>query len=106
MIGITALKNPVELLTLSACQTALGTDRAALGLAGIALKAGARSAVASLWLVDDPATALLMPKFYHYLKNNQLSKAQALQQAQRDMLTTDFSHPYYWAAFLFIGNWL
>lgn len=107
LIGITALKNPIDLLTLSACQTALGNDRAALGLAGIALKARARSAVASLWLVDDPATAELMPKFYFYLKDNKRSKAQALQQAQRYMLTTaEYSHPYYWAAFLFIGNWL
>jgi CHAT domain-containing protein len=106
LIGITALKSPVELLTLSACQTALGNDRAALGLAGIALKAGARSAVASLWLVDDSGTAQLMPKFYHYLKESKLSKAQALQRAQRELLTTDYSHPYYWAAFLLIGNWL
>jgi CHAT domain-containing protein len=107
LIGINALKSPIELLTLSACQTALGNDRAALGLAGIALKAGARSAVASLWLVDDPATAQLMPKFYNHLKNKEFSKAQALQQAQREMLKIDeYSHPYYWAAFLFIGNWL
>lgn len=52
-------KQPVELLTLSACQTAAGDDRAALGLAGIAIKAGARSALASLWFVSDEAVSEL-----------------------------------------------
>ena len=98
---------PVELLTLSACKTAKGNDRAALGLAGVALKAGARSALATLWAVNDAAVAELMKAFYRHLTNTNLSKAQALQKAQQQMLSNpDWSHPYYWAAFLLIGNWL
>jgi CHAT domain-containing protein len=97
----------VELLTLSACQTAVGDDRAALGLAGIAIKAGARSAVASLWAVSDEATAQLMIEFYRQLQILANSKAKALQAAQQKLLTDDrFNHPAYWAPFILIGNWL
>lgn len=104
LVGMTELSKPVELLVLSACQTAKGNDRAALGLAGVALQAGVRSAVASLWLVDDAASAQLMSYFYHHLQN--VSKAQALQKAQQDMLKGNYSHPSDWAAFLLIGNGL
>jgi CHAT domain-containing protein len=98
---------PVELLTLSACQTAAGDDRAALGLAGIAVKAGARSALASLWLINDRASALLVSEFYRQLRDPNLSKARALQSAQRAMLDDQrYRHPGYWAPFLLIGNWL
>lgn len=101
-----ARDKPVELLTLSACQTAVGDDRAALGLAGVAVKAGARSALASLWFVDDSATSALMVKFYEFLRKPGTSKAEALQQAQLDLLSQRlFRHPAYWAAFLMIGNW-
>ena len=97
----------VELLTLSACQTAVGDDRAALGLAGIAIKAGARSAVASLWAVSDEATSHLMIEFYRQLLVPANSKAKALQKAQQKLLTDDrFNHPAYWAPFILIGNWL
>jgi CHAT domain-containing protein len=97
----------VELLTLSACQTAVGDDRAALGLAGIAIKAGARSAVASLWAVSDEATAQLMIEFYRQLLVPANSKATAMQKAQQKLLKNDrFSHPAYWAPFILIGNWL
>ncbi len=97
----------VELLTLSACRTAVGDDRAALGLAGIALKAGARSAVATLWSISDEATSRLIPRFYKNLLKSGLSKAQALQQTQREMLESGrFSHPGYWAPYLLVGNWL
>jgi CHAT domain-containing protein len=96
----------VELLTLSACQTAKGDERAALGLAGVAIKAGARSALASLWAVQDKSTALLMQEFYKGL-NGGLSKAKALQQAQIKLISQKkFRHPNYWAPFLLIGNWL
>ena len=98
---------PVELLTLSACQTALGDDRAALGLAGVALKAGARSAIATLWFIDDKTTSQLISEFYKQLKNPMLTKAQALQQAQLKMIhIPSSSHPAYWAPFLLIGNWM
>jgi len=105
---------PVELLTLSACQTAIGDDRAALGLAGVALKAGARSAVASLWLVNDESAATVMHNFYDALLEpvntaetaGYRSKAQALQTAQRGQLDHPvFGHPYYWSPFMVIGNW-
>jgi len=97
----------VELLTLSACQTAVGDDRAALGLAGIAIKAGARSALASLWSINDEATSQLMIEFYRQLQNTSNSKAKALQQAQQKMLSDErFHHPAYWAPFILIGNWL
>ncbi len=98
-------EEPVELLTLSACETAVGDEQAALGLAGIAVKAGARSAVASLWLVDEESTASLMKSFYSAICNHpNFSKAQALQQAQL-LASRRYKHPYYWAAFLLIGNW-
>jgi CHAT domain-containing protein len=101
-------EEPVELLTLSACETAVGDEQAALGLAGVAVKAGARSAVASLWLVDVESTVSLMESFYSAICNRpNLSKAQALQQAQQTLLASGrrYKHPYYWAAFLVIGNW-
>ena len=97
----------LELLVLSACETAAGDDRAALGLAGLALKAGARSALATLWLVSDQASGLLAVEFYRQLQGGTTSKAHALQAAQRSMLTDPLlGHPAYWASFLLIGNWL
>jgi CHAT domain-containing protein len=100
--------HPLELLTLSACQTAAGDDRAALGLAGIAVKAGARSAFATLWFVNDAASTQLVGDFYTELTSHpQRSKAQALQAAQLKLLTQfRYAHPCYWAPYLIIGNWL
>jgi len=108
ILGISKFRTePVELLTLSACQTAAGDDRAALGLAGIAIKAGARSAVATLWTVNDPASAELVSDFYRELRNPSVSKAKALQEAQLGLLADPrYRHPNYWSAFLLIGNWL
>ncbi len=98
---------PVELLTLSACQTAAGDDRAALGLSGIAIKAGARSALGSLWPTRDKVTAKLIVEFYDQLQDPSVSKAKALQMAQIYMLKeTMYRHPAFWAPFLLIGNWL
>jgi CHAT domain-containing protein len=98
---------PVELLTLSACQTAAGDDRAALGLAGVAVKAGARSALATLWFINDQASSLLVKEFYQQLQNPDLSKAKALQRAQVRLLADQrYQHPGYWSPFLLIGNWL
>jgi CHAT domain-containing protein len=99
--------NPLELLTLSACDTAEGDDRAALGLAGIAVKAGARSAVATLWNINDPASAELVGEFYRQLQNPSVSRATALQRAQLKVLDNPrYDHPGFWAAFLLINNWL
>lgn len=100
-------KEPIELLTLSACETATGDDRAALGLAGLAVKAGARSALASLWFVNDKSTSTLISKFYEELKRGNRSKSEALRQAQLTMLKDPrYRHPLYWSAFILIGNWL
>ncbi len=101
-------KQPVALLTLSACQTAVGDERAALGLAGVAIKAGAESAIASLWFVDDESTSQLIVDLYRNLLNNpQWSRAKALQQAQQKLAATPaYQHPAYWSPFLLIGNWL
>jgi CHAT domain-containing protein len=100
-------EDPLELLVLSACQTAAGDDRAALGLAGLALKSGARSAVASLWHINDEATRELMIAFYRELQSGKASKAEALRTAQRYLAATEhYDHPAYWAPFLLIGNWL
>jgi CHAT domain-containing protein len=99
---------PVELLTLSACQTAAGDDRAALGLAGVAIKAGARSAFATLWFVNDQSSTSLVSDFYTQLRDHpDISKAKALQAAQVKLLADQrYAHPCYWAPYLIIGNWL
>ncbi len=99
---------PIELLTLSACQTAAGDDRAALGLAGVAIKAGARSALATLWSVNDQAAEELISNFYTELRQDPtLSKAKVLQRAQLKLLQDPrYRHPCYWSPFLVIGNWL
>lgn len=99
---------PVEMLTLSACQTAAGDDRAALGLAGIAIKAGARSALATLWYVNDQASATLVSDMYRYLyEDRSISKAKALQKAQTGLLgDSRYRHPCYWSPYMIIGNWL
>jgi CHAT domain-containing protein len=98
---------PLEPLTLSACETAQGDERAALGLSGIALKAGARSALATLWKVNDVAAAELVIDFYSELRNPEVSRAQALQRAQRKALgRVPYDHPGYWSPFLLIGSWL
>ena len=122
---------PAQLLVLSACRTALGDEEAELGFAGLAVQAGVKSALASLWSVDDEATLGLMASFYEQLKKAPI-KAEALRQAQLAMLTgktrmeggkllTEYGnfplspqlaksgnrnliHPYYWSAFMLIGN--
>jgi CHAT domain-containing protein len=99
--------NTLELLVLSACQTASGDNRATLGLAGVAVRSGARSTIASLWSVKDEATAALMVKFYKLLSDGKMTKAEALRQAQVSLLEQpQFKHPLYWAPFVLIGNWL
>jgi CHAT domain-containing protein/Tfp pilus assembly protein PilF len=98
---------PLELLTLSACETAAGDDRAALGLAGVAVKAGARSALATLWSVSDEATADLVAEFYRQLQDPRTSRALALQRAQLKLLADPrYRHPGLWSPFLLINNWL
>lgn len=99
-------EDPVELLVLSACETAVGDERAALGLAGVAVKAGARSVMASLYAVNDASTAKLVPTFFKNLKDPSMSRAQALRRAQQNLLAdAQFAHPHHWAAFILIGSW-
>jgi CHAT domain-containing protein len=122
---------PVDLLVLSACQTAIGDKDAELGFAGLAVQAGVKSVLASLWSVSDEGTLGLMTEFYRDLKTAPI-KAEALRQAQLAMLkgqvrleagqlhslrgsislppalaaleNENLSHPYYWAAFTVIGS--
>ncbi|WP_446362002.1 CHAT domain-containing protein [Coleofasciculus chthonoplastes] len=122
---------PVELLVLSACRTAVGDENAELGFAGLAVQAGVKSALGSLWYVSDEATLGLMTEFYSQLHNTSI-KADALRQAQITMLQgkvqlqggqlqvngknlalppelsslgdKELSHPYYWSAFTMIGS--
>jgi CHAT domain-containing protein len=99
---------PIEMLVLSACQTATGDKQAALGLAGMAVQSGARSTLATLWAVNDQSTAELMTSLYDNLKMSRgQSKGEALRQAQLKLLKSkDYHHPYYWSPFVLIGNWL
>ncbi|MEM9273692.1 MAG: CHAT domain-containing protein [Cyanobacteria bacterium P01_F01_bin.143] len=98
---------PIELLVMSACQTAAGDNRATLGLAGFALRSGARSTVASLWSVSDRATSDLMQEFYAQLSGGNISKSEAIRQAQLKVLSNPVhKHPYFWSSFILVGNWL
>ena len=99
--------DPIDLITLTACETATGDDRATLGLAGVAIRAGARSAIASLWKVNDETAAQLIDNFYQNLKNPSFSKAQALQTAQIAAIDAadEDKNPGYWAPLILVGNW-
>jgi CHAT domain-containing protein/Tfp pilus assembly protein PilF len=100
-------EDPLELLTLSACETAAGDDRAALGLAGVAVKAGARSAFATLWHINDQASSLLVSEFYRQLQDPSVSRAVALQRAQLELIGDwRYEHSGYWSPFILINNWL
>ncbi|MEE3715756.1 CHAT domain-containing protein [Tumidithrix elongata RA019] len=122
-------KPVIDMLTLSACETAVGNN---LGISGLAIESGARSILASLWTVSDAGTAPLMINFYKVFPSA-LSKATALRQAQLDLLrgkvkiennqivgieglgaialpkgvaNVDLRHPYFWSSFILVGNWL
>jgi CHAT domain-containing protein len=113
------LRSPkVQLLVLSACQTALGDAQAELGFAGLAVQSGSKAALASLWAVSDTGTLRLMSEFYRQLLLAP-TKAEALRQTQIEMLqgkktipasersrsdNADYTHPYYWSAFTLVGN--
>ena len=94
-------------MSLSACQTAEGNDRAPLGISGAAIKARAKSVLGTLWPVEDNAAKLLMQYLYAELTQKQQSKAEALRQAQLRLLRQPATqHPFFWAPFVLIGNWL
>ncbi|MFB2891544.1 CHAT domain-containing protein [Aerosakkonemataceae cyanobacterium BLCC-F50] len=97
---------PIELLVLSACETAQGDNRAALGIAGVAVRAGARSTIATLWKVNDESTAILMVRFYQELLKGDVTKAEALRRAQLSLLQKDkYKLPYFWTPYVLVGNW-
>jgi CHAT domain-containing protein len=112
--------NDVELLTLSACNTALsipGDGREVDGLGILAQRKGARAVLATLWSVADYSTSKLMQNFYrNWTTGARVSKAEALRRAQLEFLhgtaeesasgaKPPYLHPYYWAPFILIGNW-
>ncbi|WP_031292919.1 CHAT domain-containing protein [Leptolyngbya sp. Heron Island J] len=100
-----AIQNPIELIIFSACRTATGDDRAVLGLAGATVQSGARSAIATLWSVDDKASVTFARSFYQHLEQPHTSRAVALQQAQRDMKRIYKSRNKFWAPYVLIGSW-
>ncbi|MEH2058602.1 MAG: CHAT domain-containing protein [Nostoc sp.] len=99
----------IELLVLSACETASGDAKSALGLAGIAVRSGVSSTVATLWRVNDETSALLMSQFYDQLvqaSKTGISKAEALRRAQISILrNSEYRSPYHWAGYVLLGNW-
>ena len=100
---------PIELMILSACETATGDDRAVLGMAGMAVRSGAIGTLATLWSVKDESTTQLIDEFYHQLADSSgnINKASALRKAQLALLNSpDFNHPFYWSPFVLVGNWL
>ncbi len=131
-LGWSTANTPIELLVLSACDTAIGDKESELGFAGLAVQAGVKSALASLWYVSDLGTLALMGEFYNQLDTT-LLKAEALRQTQLEMLygkvniddrevdlsngeklalpkefpngKLSLAHPYFWSSFTLIGNW-
>ena len=96
----------IELLTLSACETAMGNEEIALGLSGIALKAGVKSVLATMWSVHDDVTYLFIKDFYAQLMSPNKSKVKAVQKAQIKLISNkNFKHPHYWCPYILIGNW-
>ncbi|MCA2979987.1 MAG: CHAT domain-containing protein [Myxococcaceae bacterium] len=108
LADVYALRLSADLVTLSACETALGSVQRGEGLIGLArgfLHAGARAVVASLWKVNDKATALLMEAFYEGLLVRRLPAAVALANAQRAVAAMErYRAPYFWAGFVLVGD--
>ena len=100
-------RKAIDLLVLSACETAAGDKRASLGLAGVAVQAGTRSTIATLWSVDDESSSLFMETFYAALSQPGMTKSEALRQTQLKLLKDpDYRHPFHWAPYVLVGNWL
>ncbi|MFN6465599.1 MAG: CHAT domain-containing protein [Nostoc sp. DedVER02] len=97
----------IELLVLSACQTATGNDQEVMGIAGTTVQAGASSAIASLWDLDDEASVPFIKEFYTHLGQPNISRAEALRLAQQALLKNPkYDHPRYWAPYVLVGSWL
>jgi CHAT domain-containing protein len=97
----------IKLFVLSACRTATGDKRATLGLAGLTVRAGSRSTLATLWSVDDESAAALMQDFYQILRDNpDISRVETLRQAQLRLLENpNWQSPLYWGPYTLVGNW-
>ncbi len=95
---------PVEMVALSACQTAEGDDRSPLGLSSVVVQTGVKSAVGSLWPVSDDAAQQFFSDFYRFYQQPGASKASALQAAQKKLMKL-YPHPFYWAPFILVGEW-
>jgi CHAT domain-containing protein/tetratricopeptide (TPR) repeat protein len=102
----------IDLLTLSACETGfdpqIGNGREIDGFGILVQNKGARGILATLWKIESEATSEFMPEFYRVLTENpESTKAWALQKIQKDFISNDnYAHPYYWAPFILMGNWL
>ncbi|KYC37713.1 hypothetical protein WA1_04125 [Scytonema hofmannii PCC 7110] len=105
-------REPLEILTLTACETAIGNNRSALGLAGIAIQAGAKSAIASLWALNDEVAVIFANDFYEKLNSHPtMGRAEALQAVQKTFLqagtpASRYNHPGFWSSLVVIGNWM
>ncbi len=97
-------KHAIELLVLSACQTAAGDNRSTLGLAGVALRSGVKSVLATLWSVNDADVVPLIQDFYREWQKPGVTKAEALRRAQLNNINSNSGHPAIWAAFILVGN--
>jgi CHAT domain-containing protein len=97
-------KNAIELLVLSACQTAVGDNRSTLGLAGVALRSGVKSVLATLWSVNDADIVPLIQDFYQEWQKPGVTKAEALRRTQIKNINSYSGHPAIWAAFILVGN--
>ncbi|MEL7330714.1 MAG: CHAT domain-containing protein [Cyanobacteria bacterium J06560_2] len=102
--SVSSRDEPIELLALTACETAVGDDRAALGIGGVVIRAGAKSAIASLWSINDAITADITGQFYENLVDRNMGKAKALQAAQINMIEAGI-RPSGWSPLIVVGNW-
>ncbi|MEO0647563.1 MAG: CHAT domain-containing protein [Cyanobacteria bacterium J06650_10] len=98
---------PLELLVLSACETAQGDSRAVLGLAGLAARTGTRSVLSTLWIAQDTPNTDFMTHFYEKLSQPNMTIAQSVRQAQLALMNEDgYTTPYIWSNYVLVGNWL
>lgn len=98
---------PIQLLIMSACRTATGDDQEVLGIAGTTVRAGARSAIASLWSLDDQASVGFTRELYQHLGEPGVTRAEAVRRAQVAMMgDLFFNHPRYWSPYVLVGSWL
>ena len=98
---------PLELLVLSACETAQGDNRAVLGLAGLAARTGTRSVLSTLWIAQDTPNTDFMIRFYENLSQPNMTIAESVRQAQLALMREDgYTTPYIWSNYVLVGNWL